>query len=221
MVQFIHESDSSRAASALGARLIQELETGKRTVWMVCGGSNIPLIVSTMQSIPVELTGNLTVMLTDERYGKPGHPDSNWKQLYDAGFQPGKARVVETLQPELTLQDTCARYEKALHDTLEPADLVIAQFGIGGDGHIAGILPQSAGLNDEQWVAGYDAGTFKRITITPPVWQHIDIAYAFVYGSTKRTALEQLQHQELPVRDQPAQLLKTLPEVYVYTDQAA
>lgn len=220
MMHFIHESDSGQAITALNMRLIQELEAGKATVWMVCGGSNIPLVIATMRSIPIELTPNLTVMLTDERYGVPGHPDSNWKQLYDAGFQPGKAHIIETLQPELTLQDTCTLYEKALRHTLQAADIVIAQFGIGGDGHIAGILPQSAGLAEDHWIAGYDAGTFKRITITPPVWRHIDIAFAFVYGESKQTALEQLEHKELPVHDQPAQLLKTLPEAYIYTDQA-
>lgn len=220
MLQFIHQSDSIQAATALTERLHKELAAGKQTVWLVCGGSNIPLVVAIMRSIPVELTANLTVMLTDERYGKPSHPDSNWKQLYDAGFQPGKAHVIETLQPELTLQDTCAMYDKALRHTLPGADLVIAQFGIGGDGHIAGILPQSAGLSEDHWVVGYDAGTFKRITITPPVWKYIKVAYAFVYGGSKQTALELLQHKDVPVRDQPAQLLKALPEAYVYTDQA-
>jgi len=178
-----------------------------------------------MAAIPAELTSGLTVLLTDERYGVPGHPDSNWKQLDDNGFQPGQATVLRTLQPEMTMDDTVEAYAEAVHQAVSGADIVIAQFGIGGDGHVAGILPGSDGSSiatDDTaapWVVGYDGGAFRRITITPPVWHGIDAAYTIANGEGKHGTLLRLRDDQLSIEDQPSQLLKTIPESYVYTDQ--
>jgi 6-phosphogluconolactonase/glucosamine-6-phosphate isomerase/deaminase len=187
-------------------------------LWLVSGGSNVPLTVAIMRSLPADIVSRLTVALSDERYGKPGHPDSNRQQLLAAGFQAGSAQVIETLQAELTLEDTRVAFDAALHTAIAAADITIAQLGIGGDGHIAGILPQSAGLAVDRWVAAYEAAAYKRITITPPVFNKLQAAYVFVYGDTKKGALERLS-RDLPASDQPAQLLKRLAEAYVYTDQ--
>lgn len=233
MIEYNYQPDASLAAEAVADRLSSELsnEANRSVVWMLCGGSNIPLCVQIMDRLISEgsqLTSKLTVLLTDERYGQYGHADSNWKQLYDQGFRAGNARIIETLQAEKTLQDTVEDYAAQLQEILPAADVVVAQFGIGGDGHIAGILPQSSGLGrgedsaasgEVSWVAGYDAGVFQRITITPPVWQHIDVAYALVYGDGKFEALSKLKNQDVAVADQPAQLLKQLPEAHIYTDQ--
>jgi len=218
-MQFIHETNASQAAAALAERLVAELKADKRVAWFVSGGSNTTLAAQIMAAIPEDLSSKLTVLLLDERFGIPGHPDSNWQQLLDAGFDPKKAHVIPTLQAEKTLEITCSDYGKTVHQVVENSDIVIAQCGIGGDGHIAGILPHSAALTDSDWVRGYDGGTYKRITITPPVWKHIDLAYAFAYGDTKLAALRRLKEETLSVSDQPAQLLKEVPEAYVYTDQ--
>jgi 6-phosphogluconolactonase/glucosamine-6-phosphate isomerase/deaminase len=172
-----------------------------------------------MAAIPVEYTASLTVLLLDERFGVPGHPNSNWQQLQDAGLNPQQARVTPVLQAEQTFETTVEAYEQAVRRVIDDSDIIIAQCGIGGDGHIAGILPHSAAIAAQEWVCGYDGGTYKRITITPSAWQHIDVAYAFAYGETKHGTLVHLKNNTLSVNDQPAQLLKITPEAYVYTDQ--
>jgi 6-phosphogluconolactonase/glucosamine-6-phosphate isomerase/deaminase len=222
-MQVIYETDTAQAAAAVGQRLQEELQAGKQVTWFVCGGSNIPLIVQSMAAIDPSLTAKLTILLSDERFGIPGHPDSNWKQLDDAGFASGEARVLRTLRPEATLDDTCKAYALDVESALGDADIVIAQLGVGGDGHIAGILPESDAsrmTSDESpLVTGYDAGAFTRITITPTVFERIDVAYSCVYGETKHDALVNLTTKDLTITDQPAQLLKELPEAYIFTDQ--
>jgi len=74
----------------MAARIALALNAGKRVLWLVCGGSNIPVAVETMDAVRSrvgkEELSRLTVALTDERYGPVGHKDSNWEQLTERGF---------------------------------------------------------------------------------------------------------------------------------------
>jgi len=217
-LNFIYEPKAENGVAKLSERLNQELKRGKKVLWLVCGGSSIPLEVRAMAQVPQELQHNLTLALTDERYGEFGHPDSNWQQLDEAGFQPGDATSIPTLVPHLSLVETCETYEHNIATALAGADIVIAQFGIGADGHIAGALPDSPAITEDRLVAGYDAGNFTRVTLTPPALRQITVAYAFVYGDAKRETLQNLQDKNLPLKKQPAQILKQLPETYIYND---
>jgi 6-phosphogluconolactonase/glucosamine-6-phosphate isomerase/deaminase len=218
-LNFIYESDATNAAAKLSERLIRELQNGRKVLWLVCGGSSIVQEVAAMAQIPQELQSQLTLALTDERYGEFNHPDSNWRQLDEAGFQAGEATIIPTLVPNLTLDETCEKYEHDIAAAFDNADVVIAQFGIGADGHIAGALPHSPAIASDKLVAGYDAGNFTRITLTPPALRRISVAFAFVYGDSKLEARQNLHDQDLSLDEQPAQILKQLPEAYVYNDQ--
>jgi 6-phosphogluconolactonase/glucosamine-6-phosphate isomerase/deaminase len=218
-LNFIYEPDAKNGAAKLSERLVSELQSGKKVLWLVCGGSSIPLEASAMKQVPRELQKNLTIALTDERYGEFNHPDSNWLQLDEAGFQAGEATIIPTLAPNLSLDETCKTYEQNITQALDKADIVIAQFGIGADGHIAGALPGSPAITDDKMVVGYDAGNFTRITLTPTALRRITVAFAFVYGDSKLEALQNLRDRELSLDEQPAQILKQLSEAYVYNDQ--
>lgn len=219
-VHFIKVTEPQSAAEALTQRLRQELSKDQRVLWLVPGGSNIPLSVQVMHALLPATQQRLAIMLTDERYGTLDHPDSNTRQLREAGFTPGEATVVPVLTPEnLPLAETCARYEAAIRVAFDNADVVIGQFGMGADGHIAGVLPGSPAINSRNLVAGYDAGNFVRITLTPPAIKQISAAYLFAFGEAKREALINLQSKTLPLTQQPAQIIKSLPEAYVYNDQ--
>ncbi len=206
-------------AEPLYERLVAELQTGDRVLWLVPGGSNIPLSTDISKRLPEELTGNLTIMLTDERYGEVWHADSNTRQLDEAGFDAKQATMVPVLTCDLTLQEATEHYADALADAFAQSDVVIGQFGMGADGHIAGILPGSPAVDSPELAAGYDAGSFTRITMTPSAIQHVDAAYVYAFGEAKRPALERLQTEEVPLAEQPAQILKSLPEAFIYNDQ--
>jgi len=94
-------------------------------------------------------------------------------------------------------------------------------FGIAQDGHTAGILPQSPAsrlsMSDKQYASGYKSELFTRITITPAFFPHIDFAVAYAAGSAKIAVLESM-NGEIPVQDQPAQLLKKTKETIIFTD---
>lgn len=218
MLIFHKTTPPETAAKALFERLADLLNHQHNVLWLVPGGSNIRLSAAIMNNLPPELTGYLTIMLTDERYGPLNHPDSNMFQLAQAGFRPGKAKVIPTLNGDKNLADTTLLYATNFAKAATSADIIVGQFGIGADGHIAGMKPHSPAVTIDTLTAGYKWDDFTRITLTPAALARIDEAYAFVYGEEKHAALEVLQTQNLPLDDQPAQILKSIPKAYVYND---
>jgi 6-phosphogluconolactonase/glucosamine-6-phosphate isomerase/deaminase len=218
-MQFVKVKDWQPGIDALGARLKRELKSGKKVLWLVPGGSNIPAAARIMATLPDELTERLAILLTDERYGIPGHKDSNYKQLLAAGFDRKQAMFMPALVEGLNLQETARHYEELVERAFSRADTVIGQFGIGTDGHIAGILPHSPAASSGSLVAGYEAPPYVRLTLTLEALAQLSAAYAFVFGGDKLATLEKLQAEELPLQEQPAQILKHLPEAYIYSDQ--
>jgi 6-phosphogluconolactonase/glucosamine-6-phosphate isomerase/deaminase len=210
------------AVQAIAATLCSALEAGQRTLWLVSGGSNIAAEVAVMQRLQVHAAAalsGLTILPMDERYGQPGHDDSNTEQLRRAGFEPGPAAWVDVLARNLPLTETVAYYDELVSSALAEASAVISQFGLGSDGHVAGILPGSPACTDDPaTVAGYEWRDYTRLTLTAEALKRTTTGYVLAYGEQKRTALERLQTNGESFADLPAKVLYDLPEVYVYTD---
>src|SRR4051812_44322661 len=109
-MELIRIGSLEEGAAPLFERIVHELEEGKRVIWLVPGGSNIPLSVTVMDNLATDLTKNLTIYLTDERFGEVNHPDSNARQLREAGFDPKQARTVHVLAKGLTFEETIEQY---------------------------------------------------------------------------------------------------------------
>ncbi len=205
----------------MASKLKSSLYVGP-TIWFVPGGSNIPLVVAIMERIDNEMSANLTIALTDERFGPYLHQDSNWTQLLDAGFDKKQAKVIEVIKKDVTdLGQTISLYEHELKSAFENAISVIGQFGMGTDGHIAGIVPGSPADNDSlnSLVVGYVSQPFTRITLTFNGIRRINSAFLLAYGSDKHQQLDRLINQDLPLTEQPAQIIKEVRESYLYNDQ--
>jgi 6-phosphogluconolactonase/glucosamine-6-phosphate isomerase/deaminase len=218
-MKFLRIKGVDEAARILSTRLREELGAHKRVLWLVPGGSNLAVAVQAMDLISRQETKHLTLMLTDERYGPIDHADSNLFQLNQAGMIPKDATVVPVLA-NVSLEDTIKYYAEAAQRAFEVCDVVIGQFGIGDDGHIAGILPHSeAAVLNDAWVFGYAAPDYTRLTLSPHAISKVTAAYAFVFGENKKTMLESLRDKNLPLEDQPSRILKMVKEAYVYSDQ--
>src|SRR5882757_5253844 len=218
-MQFIKTDGWDEGTQALAKRLATELKKHKHVLWLVCGGSNIAASVKVMEQLDDQASERLAIFMTDERYGAIDHEHSNARQLRDAGFNPKQAIFVPMLAPGFSQEETQERYAQAVRRAFEHADVTIAQFGIGPDGHIAGILPPTPATTETEWVTANEAPPYTRVTLTFPALRNITAAYVMAYGEDKRTALHKLQHEYLPLAEQPSQILKELPEAYVYNDQ--
>ena len=218
-MQFI-SADSASAQHDLQVRITTELESAKKVLWIISGGSNIDASIEVMANLPSALQPLLTIMLCDERYGPVGHADSNFQQLLDKGFDAQAATLMPVLQEGLSLIETANAYSAVVQAEFAKADVIIAQLGIGLDGHIAGILPDSPAVNaSDVTVTSYLSQPYQRVTMTFRALQAIDVDYSFAYGDNKLPALRQLSHDNLSLSQQPSQILKQLPEVYIYNQR--
>ena len=219
-MRFIHTAGWEDGTAELTERLARELKDGKRVLWLLSGGSNIKASVVAMDNLAGSLTDKLDLMLADERYGEPGHADSNWQQLIDAKFRVRQATVWPVLEPANGFIETARRYDETARQAFSRADVVIAQLGIGADGHLAGVLPDSVSAREKDaWVVGYDCPTYRRLTLTLPVIAKVDAAYVFAFGDAKQGTLRRLRDKQVPAVKQPSQVLKKVHEAYIYNDQ--
>lgn len=221
-MQFLRE-DQTAAVAAIHTAIASALADTKRVLWLVSGGSNIAPQVAVMKALEktskAQLAG-LAILPIDERYGPAGHADSNIAQLLAAGFRPGKATIVDVLSHDQPFEQTVGFYGEVASAALANAQVIVAQFGLGSDGHIAGLLPQSPAItNDPSAVIGYNWSDYVRLTLSPEALRRVTRGFVLAYGDGKRPALERLQQHSEPWAELPAELLYELPDVQIYTDQ--
>ena len=208
-------------ASIVAGALSNALNQYKSVIWLVPGGSNIPLVVDTMALIDESLTHRLIIMQTDERYGTLQSLDCNWRQILQAGFNPKNAQVYPILvNDEETLAEASLRYNQTLQEQFDAADYRIGQFGIGTDGHTAGIKPDSVATRSRQLVAGYVAEDFSPITMTFAAIKRLDAAYCFAFGTNKQLVVEQLKENNAPLDTFPAGVIAAVPISTIYSGNA-
>lgn len=214
------KADSSEVVGHVYESILKALKENKRVLWLVSGGSAISLEVDILKRLnahPKQLQ-YLAVMQVDERFGPIGHEDSNWKQLEDAGFVDGYSTFIPILQGK-DLESTGENYERVLEKVLQEAEYTIGLFGIGTDGHTAGILPHSEATHEDTGlVATYQGPDYTRVTITARVISRLNTAIVYAAGSAKEKMLRTLQQENIAFEDQPAQILKSVKDSYVYND---
>lgn len=216
MLEFRKVQDETLITTYLEQTLRAHLEKGEKVLWLIPGGSAIQVAVNVGRQLTGADLTNLTVTLTDERYGDQSHPDSNWRQLTDAGLELPSARLLPVLEGA-DADATAANWATDLQGLLETCDYKLGFFGIGSDGHTSGILPNSPAVMAPGLVVLYDGGQYQRITTTPAAIIRLDEAVVFAMGEPKREALEGLQTDK-PLAEQPAQILKQVPKTTIFND---
>lgn len=213
--------ESDQVAGSIAKRLTELLET-KSVTWFVSGGSNINAQVQTLHTIAThERISQLTILLIDERFGPVGHQDSNWQQLTEAGFIiDGPRYIAPFTAQEISLEIAAQRYENIINQQLNDT-YCFAQLGMGEDGHISGILPNSAATRtSDHLVTGYEQTPHQRLTTTFKALKMLDEVALVSYGEAKWPQLAKLGHEISPL-EQPVQIIKYIPQVTIYTDYQA
>jgi 6-phosphogluconolactonase/glucosamine-6-phosphate isomerase/deaminase len=217
----IWSTNEAEGIDALTNKIAHELAAGSKVLWCIPGGSNIPLSVTVLDAVRKQVSKEqlslLTVTLTDERYGPVGHADSNWAQLLAAGFREEGITVIPVLRG-LLLDETVEVWRSYLENAFAHTDVHIAQFGIGSGGHIAGALPHSPAISDSVIVCAYESAPFIRITLSTSSIARMGVAYVFAFGPSKEKAMQNLHQRDLSLEEEPAQVLKNILEVYIYSD---
>lgn len=218
----VYKSDPIQATSSHLARAISsQLTAGKKVLWLLSGGSGLEACVETAILLGTTDCRNLSVTLTDERYGPIDHPDENWRQLLSSGnFDLPGATLYRPLTGQ-SRQDTAAAFDAWLSQALRQSDFKIGLFGIGADGHTAGIKPGSPAVTSSQSAIDYSGEDYERITMTTTAISQLDEIVIQASGEGKTAALSDFINKALSVRFQPAQTLKENPNCTLYTNNQA
>lgn len=219
LMHFSLSTEPEPLIAAVTTAIFDHLRAGRRVLWLLAGGSAIPVEVAIAKRLRTSGTSleSLTVTLTDERYGPVGHADSNWQQLETAGFVLPGARLQPVLSEGASLEQTAQTFAAFLGDALSTHDYRLGLFGIGADGHTAGVLPHSPAVAATALAASYDAAPYQRVTMTFPAIKQLDEAMVYAIGKDKWPVLDQLQ-TDISLDDQPAQMLKQVPRFTIFND---
>ena len=210
-------TDPSIPAEYIAKRILAKLKLGKKILWLMAGGSCISVEVLVAKIISKHPHENLTVTLTDERFGRVGHKDSNWQQLIEKGYSLPNAKLLPVLTGENRTK-TVENFNTILQENLKKADYKIGLFGMGNDGHTAGILPRSEAVKASGFAFGYQTANFERITITKQVIEKLDEVVGFMQGKEKWPVIKDLEEKNIGTSIQPAQILKLVPRLTIFTD---
>jgi 6-phosphogluconolactonase/glucosamine-6-phosphate isomerase/deaminase len=109
-------------------------------------------------------------------------------------------------------EDMAIAYEMELRSLLEATDETIGVYGVGKDGHIAGMLPAKnpedfTKFLDGRLVVNYPGKDFVRITTTQPLITKLKEIIVFACGQDKVKAIEKI-NEDLEPSEHPAQLFK-------------
>lgn len=218
-MKLVTEQDDEQIVEYLTSTLIANLQADKSVLWLVPGGSAMKVATKVLAELEDVDTSKLCVTLTDERYGRPNHPDENWMQLEQLGFNVATINAYRVLRGE-DIETTAQDFADKLAQLFATYDYKIGLFGIGGDGHTAGIKPHTAAATSDEYAAQFEGEDFARITMTPKAIGQLDEAVAYAHGTEKHPVLSQLLHEDVDIYDQPAQALKTVPKVTLFSDFA-
>ncbi len=217
MKYFYTQQPIEQAAKDLAKSLIKHLTKGQRVLWLLSGGSSIPIAINASKQLSKIDLSNLYVTMTDERYGKIDHVEENWHQLLVGGLSLNGANLYRPLVGR-DVQKTTKLFNDWLVEQFASADYKIGIFGIGADGHTCGIKPGSTAISATNLATSLLGNDFERITITFPAIRQIDEAFIQASGSGKQSILSDLINKEFPLDEQPAQILKIIPKSTIYTD---
>lgn len=195
----IAADDIEEPARYIAGRIRARLDAEQSVLWLISGGSAIKLAVRARQLLgALQQDHKLHVGLVDERYGEVDHKDSNTRQLLDSGFDTAGL----AFYPVLTGQDiesATRAYGQTLRRLSRRTAVTIGLFGMGSDGHTAGLLPGNPLMSASDFVGHFDGDDYRRVTVTPSFIHRIDEAILYAVGDAKWPVLAELATTNLPV----------------------
>lgn len=182
---------------------------------LASGGSAGHIFAEAWKALSPEEQARFTISLADERYGNPGHQDSNWTLLQTLGVDLSDPRHIPVLTGA-SFTETATAWGDKLREYIGPSRSVIAILGIGTDSHIAGIKPNSPAAQEViELTSAYSWDDFERITTTPAFFSYIDSAAIYMSGEAKKSVLDLLD-TDLDRISYPSQFVKLAKEYTVY-----
>jgi 6-phosphogluconolactonase/glucosamine-6-phosphate isomerase/deaminase len=246
-VEFLDDKDSAIAGTASYLNDLLSTHIDSPILLLLAGGSS----VSVLDHInPEYLSELLTVTVTDDRYSKE-LDENNFSILQTTSFYNGLIQVdafcINTQVFEVEdFESYRSRFEKNIRDWKMdfPKGKIIALYGMGSDGHTAGIIPGVLDLSSfvkefdstDRLIGKMDAGDKNpfplRVSTTLSFMRDwVDHAVFFISGQEKDQKLKDslssksVLSGEINIEDKnslysklPASVMVDMKDVVVFTD---
>ena len=225
---------STKPAEAAGHYISDLLAVhhGRPILLMLAGGSALEVL---NHINPQYLGAHITVTVTDERF-TDDVLENNFSNLQSVSFYNDLVSVdafcIDTqIYGDETITGHAERFEKNINDWRRdfPKGIIIALYGIGEDGHVAGIIPGVMSeeeflkrMDGERLVAYLDAGSKNerplRVTTTFKLMRLVDFPLFYIIGEEKRDALEMALSEKGSLTETPARIIQEMKPLSIFTD---
>jgi 6-phosphogluconolactonase len=225
------DAEAYEATAALAATRLREVAAGRRATVALAGGRSgrgVMVALAARGDLPWD---RIEWLWGDERCVAPDDARSNVRLARDSLFVP-RGIVAERIHPPPLELDDPARiaevYAASVVAQLATSggvfDLVL--LGVGGDGHVASLVPGSRALAATTPVAAVGADEVRteprvaRISLTPPVLHAARSVIVTVTGDGKAAVVAEAMRTG-EARELPARLVQPSERVTWVIDRAA
>ncbi len=177
---------------------------GRKLNVALSGGSTPDFFYSYLaktEEVKNQFLDNVNFFWVDERCVPPDNPESNFRKVNSILFEPKGIREdnIFRIMGENPPEEEAERYRKVLEENLPRKNSFpffdIVFLGVGSDGHIASLFPESSLLKVRKKLTGVAESPengIKRITITLPVINNAGKVIFIVTGAKKRKIVRTL-----------------------------
>ena len=213
-LEIIKEKTHEECSKLLLELISQQINESEKISIGLSGG-NTPQLFYELFAKKFHKYDNISLWTVDERHIKTSENISN-QNMINSIFNDSKLDVIEYVYEE----DPHVSAENYTNKVIEKIDKFdIAVLGVGDDGHIASLFPDSKALdsNKKGFVENeVNILTKWRITSTYKLLTDVDYLYLFVTGENKKEIIQKIGNEDdLPVN----KLISLRKKTILLTDQ--
>ncbi len=188
-------NDHLEASSCLSNLIINEINKSKKNSFTIgLSGGNTPKITYSLLKNDIQDLSKIIFWTVDERWVPRDDEYSNQKML-NSIFADSTAKILEVEYSGLSAERDANKYASKLENNITNFDTVI--LGVGEDGHIASLFPDTVAVNDtENFYVSNEVNILSkwRVTATFKLLKEVDNVYLLVTGNNKKEILKSIMN---------------------------
>ena len=188
-------NDHLEASSCLSNLIINEINKSKKNSFTIgLSGGSTPKITYSLLKNDIQDLSKIIFWTVDERWVPRDDEYSNQKML-NSLFADSTAKILEVDYSGLSAERDANNYASKLENNITNFDTVI--LGVGEDGHIASLFPDTVAVNDtENFYVSNEVNILSkwRVTATFKLLKEVDNVYLLVTGNNKKEILKSIMN---------------------------
>ncbi|MDC0606182.1 6-phosphogluconolactonase [Acidimicrobiia bacterium] len=188
-------NDHLEASSCLSNLIINEINKSKKNSFTIgLSGGSTPKITYSLLKNDIQDLSKIIFWTVDERWVPRDDEYSNQKMI-NSFFADSTAKILEVEYSGLSAEREANKYASKLENNITNFDTVI--LGVGEDGHIASLFPDTVAVNDtENFYVSNEVNILSkwRVTATFKLLKEVDNVYLLVTGNNKKEILKSIMN---------------------------